>query len=142
MRVSQRLAVLACIAILSGIGCRKLKPFAPPRPLPPGTLMFHFTSKVQGPVDLAIDGTRIPVETAKKKAANLVISGLPIGKHRYFISSPKDAFGPDQGEVDMPADKGMFIVSFAQHFDAVLYGQSEPTPPAEGMPGVKAHLEH
>jgi hypothetical protein len=64
-----------------------------------------------------------------------------VGKHKYFLSSQKDAFGPDQGEFEVEANKGTFLLLFAQHFDAVLYGKPEPLPPAEGMPNVKATLE-
>jgi L-2-hydroxyglutarate oxidase LhgO len=70
-----------------------------------------------------------------------VVSGLAAGTHRYFLSSPKDAFGPDHGEVAMPQDQGIFLVNFAQHFNAVLYGKPEPAAPTEGIPGVTARME-
>jgi hypothetical protein len=107
-------------------------------------LLIHFTSQVEGPIELIIDGVRVPVATPKKKkkkTQNLVISGLEPGGHRYFLSSPREAFGPDHDVVDLPADRGIFIVNFAQRFNSVLYGTSEPMPPAPGIPGVNATLE-
>jgi hypothetical protein len=141
MRVSHPLTIPACFVLLAAAGCSKVESFKPSHPLPPGTLLFHFTNKVAGPVDLLIDGVRVPVTPSKKKVPNLVISGLTIGTHRYFLSSPRDAFGPDHGEVVMPQDQGIFLVNFAQYFNAVLYGQPEPVPPAEGLPGVTARME-
>ncbi len=141
MRFVHTSVIAAFLALVAGTGCRKVQPFSPSRALPAGTLMFHFTQKVSGPVDLTIDGTRIPVEPAKKKVPNLVITGLPAGKHHYFISSPSDAFGPDQGDVELSPDKGTFLVNFSQHFKAVLYGEAPVVPPAEGLPGVKARME-
>jgi hypothetical protein len=140
MRGFSPLATVACLTILAGVGCSKAQAFKPSGPLPPGTLLFHFTSKVEGPVELVIDGIRIPVSPNKKKVPNMVISGLAPGVHRYFLSSSRDAFGPDHGEVDMPQAQGIFLVNFAQHFDAVLYGKTEPTPTPQGMPGVSARM--
>ena len=133
------LAALTCITI--GIGCRKAETFKPQRPLSAGTLMIHFTNKVEGPVDLLIDDLRIPVSRSRKKVRNLVITGLPAGRHRYFISGPLDAFGPGHGEVDLAQDQGTYLVNFSQHYNAVLYGKTEPAGPAQGMPGVSARLE-
>jgi hypothetical protein len=133
------LAVAACFTL--GIGCRKAEPFKPQRPLPVGALLIHFTAKVEGPVDLLIDEVRIPVVRNKKKVRNLVIRGLAPGLHRYFISSPRDAFGPAHGEVELPADHGTFLVNFAQHYNSVLYGTTEPALPTQGLPGVSARME-
>lgn len=140
MRGLRLLAVLACITI--GFGCRKAHTFKPSHALAPGTLLIHFTHKVEGPVDLLIDDVRIPVQQRKKKkATNLTIAGLAAGRHRYFISSPRDAFGPDHGEVELPRDQGVYLVNFSQHYNAVLYGKPEPVQAAEGLPGVSARLE-
>ncbi len=133
------LAAVACITI--GIGCRKAETFKPQRPLSAGTLMIHFTNKVEGPVDLLIDDLRIPVLGNTKKVRNLVIRGLSAGRHRYFISGPRDAFGPDHGEVELPQDQGIFLVNFSQHYNAVLYGKAEPTEATQGIPGVSARME-
>jgi len=132
---------MACIAIVAVSGCSKAKVFAPSKPLPTGTLLIHFTTPVDGPLDLMVDNVRIPVTAPKKKARSLTISGLTPGVHRYFLSSPREAFGPDHGEVTMPADQGTYLVNFSQHFNAVLYGKPEPAPPAPGLPGVTAKLE-
>jgi hypothetical protein len=132
-------AVVACITM--GIGCQKAEVFKPQHPLSTGTLMFHFTNKVAGPVDLILDDVHIPVLQSKKKVRNLVIRGLSAGKHRYFLSSPRDAFGPDHGEVELPQDHGIFLVSFSQPYNAVLYGQAEPIEAAQGIPGVSARME-
>lgn len=141
MRGFQPLAAMAGIALVAMTGCSKAKVFTPSRPLPAGTLLIHFTKPVDGPIDLLVDGVRIPVTAPRKKAHNLTISGLAAGNHRYFISSPREAFGPDHGDVTLPPDQGIFLVNFSQHFNAVLYGKPEPTPPAPGLPGVTARLE-
>lgn len=134
-------AAVACVTLAAVTGCSKAKVFAPARTLPAGTLLIHFTKPVDGPLDLLVDDVRIPVSAPKKKANNLTISGLTPGNHRYFISSPREAFGPDHGEVTLPADQGIFLVNFTQHFNAVLYGKPEPAPKAPGIPGVTARLE-
>jgi hypothetical protein len=141
-----RLANLALCAVIGGsiLGCRgpKRAP-AGTQTAPSGSLVFAFSRKVRGPVDLTLDGVRIPVEALKKgkRATRLVVTGLAAGKHRFFLSSPRDAFGPDQGEFELPAGKGLTLPTYSQAFDAVLYGSSEALPPAAGLPGVKAHLE-
>jgi hypothetical protein len=141
MRGSLSIAAVTCLAILAGIGCSKTHAYQPSGPLPAGTLMFAFTNSVAGPVELTIDDVRIPVAQNKKKASKLVISGLPAGTHHYFLSSPRDAFGPDHGDVLMPRDSGVFLSNFAQDFKAVLYGKIEPAPPTQGIPGVAARME-
>jgi hypothetical protein len=136
--------MLVCLAILPGMGCRNAKPtpLKPSKPLASGTLMFQFTKPIQGPVDLSIDGTRIPVEPGTKSTSlYLIVSGLSVGKHRYFLTSARDAFGPGQGEFDMPAQQGVFIATFSQPFKSVLYGAPESMPSAEGIPGVMAKLD-
>jgi hypothetical protein len=138
MRIGRLWAAVAMVAV--GLGCRKAETLKPPRALAPGTLMFHFTNKVTGPVDLFIDDVRIAVAKSKKPMRNLVVTGLAPGRHHYFLASPRDAFGPDHGEVEMTPDQGSFLVSFAQHFDAVLYGRPEPPIPTEGLPGVSARM--
>jgi hypothetical protein len=139
MQGTRLLTVAACLAL--GIGCRKAEPFKPQQPLSVGTLLIHFTAKVEGPVELLLDDVRIPVANSKKKVHNLVVRGLAPGRHRYFISSPRDAFGPAHGEVELPQDRGTFLVNFSQHYNAVLYGKTEPAPPAQGLPGVSARME-
>ncbi len=133
------LTAVACITI--GMGCRKADTFKPQSPLSAGTLMIHFTNKVEGPVDLLIDDLRVPVSPSKKKVRNLVIRGLSPGHHRYFIFGSLDAFGPDHGEVELPQDQGLFLVNFSQHYNAVLYGKAEPAEAAQGIPGVSARME-
>lgn len=139
MQGSRLLAVVACTAL--GIGCRKADSFKPQHSLPVGTLLIHFTTKVEGPVELVLDGVQIPVVRNKRKVNNLVVRGLAPGNHRYFISSPRDAFGPAHGEVVLPQDRGTFIVNFAQHYNAVLYGKTETPAPTQGLPGVSARME-
>ena len=139
MRGLRLLAAVACITI--GIGCRKAETFKPRQPLPTGTLLIHFTNKVEGPVSLLIDDLRIPVVRNKKRVRNLVIRGLSAGRHSYFISSSRDAFGPDHGEVTLPQDDGIYLVNFSQHYNAVLYGKSEPAEAAQGIPSVSARME-
>lgn len=136
-------ALLAVVLMAMGaVACRlSTKPITPKRPVPPGSVMIYFNRKIRGPVELSIDGVRIPVTQTAKKPRQLVIAGLAPGKHRYFLSSPNDAFGPDQGEVEVSAEKGVFLVAFAQGYKAVLYGSADTLPPAPGLPGVSARLE-
>ena len=143
MKSSLKSATLAAALLLvAGLACKKATS-KPTKSVPAGTVLFEFTRKVQGPVELTLDGVRIPVEAARKnkKARSLVVTGLPAGKHRFFLYSPRDAFGPDQGEFEATATQGVYLVTFAQAFDAVLYGKADALPAAEGMPGVKARLE-
>lgn len=128
--------------VLAGtLGCRGAK-FQPVVEAPSGALQFHFTRKILGPIELTLDGTRIPVEQQGKKGfRQLLVTGLASGKHRYFISSPRDSFGPDLGEVEIGPAKGIRMEVFAQKFAAVLYGTPEPLPPAEGLPGIRAVLQ-
>lgn len=140
MRGLRLLAAATCITV--GIGCGRPKAFAPRGNMAAGTLLIHFTRKVEGPVDLLVDDVRIPVQQHKKrKGTNLTITGLPAGKHRYFIASQRDAFSPDHGEFEMPKDHGIYLVNFSQNYTAVLYGKPEPLPASEGLGGVAARLE-
>jgi hypothetical protein len=103
-------------------------------------MLFQFTRKVQGPVELTVDGIRVPVTTNGKKCKHLAVTGLAAGKHRFVLLSALDAFSPDQVEADLPAGSGAFKVLFSQQFNSVLYGKAEPAPAADGIPGVKASL--
>jgi len=130
----------AALALM--VGCKRATPILPKSPLPPGTFQMHFTSKVRGPVELVINGVRIPVEQKKKKAKLLTIGGLSQGKHSYFISSLVDVIGPDMGEVEIGPDIGVFQVHFAQRLKTVLYGDAQAsahTP--EKISGITAVLE-
>jgi len=127
-------AMLGCTATLT--------PFLPKKPLPPGTLQMQFTRKIAGPVDLTIDGVRVPVTQKNKKAQVLLVRGLSEGKHTYFIASHLDIIGPDFGEFEIGPDKGVFQVHFAQKLKAALYETGEIiAPKPEGIPGVTAVLE-
>ncbi len=130
---------LVLVPFLAALGCKKI-PLKPAKPLPAGTVEFRFTRKIQGPLDLSIDGTRVPVAQTKKGGKMLHIEGLTPGKHVLFMSSPREAFGPDQAEVVLPDDGGFYQVVFSQRFEGVLYGKAAETPAAEGLPGVKAAL--
>ena len=136
--------VMAGAALAVAVGCTTtaLRPFLPRKPLPPGTLQMQFTRKITGPVDLTIDGTRIPITQKNKKAQVLTVSGLSQGKHSYFIASHADVIGPDFGEFEVGPTEGVFQVHFAQKLKAVLFDTGEATAPsAEGLPGVTAVLE-
>jgi hypothetical protein len=135
------MALASCLALAGIAGCRKPRPVVPSKPVPAGTARFQFTKKVNGMVDLTIDGVRVPVQKTRKKARSLVIEGLAPGKHTVVLLGPLEAFAPDQIELDMPAGKGYFKVLFAQHFNSVLYGKPEEAPAAPGLPGVTAKLE-
>ena len=139
-RVFVGLTLVGCV-LGGAVGCRR----ALTRPVPTapiGELQFHFTRKIEGPLELTMDGTRVAVEQVGKKGfRQLLVTGLPAGKHRFYLSSPRESFGPDMGEIEVTPDKGIRLDVFAQHFQAVLYGNPEPLPPAEGLPGVRAVLK-
>ena len=134
-----RRTALAAVAVLSLAACKKI-PLKPAKPLPVGTVVLYFTRPIKGPLDLAVNGTRIPVAQGPKGGRVLTIEGLQPGRHRFFLSSPQDAFSPDQAEIQLPDDGGYYEVVFAQRFEAVLYGKAAESPAAEGLPGVKATL--
>ncbi|NTV75045.1 MAG: hypothetical protein HGA66_12670 [Holophaga sp.] len=136
-----RAAFAGCIILAAGLACGKPKAIKPKKPVPAGTVMLQFTKKVDGPVDLTIDGMRIPVQQASKKCKRLTVTGLPAGKRQVVLLSPLDAFGPDQLDIEITPGQGVFHVLYSQQFKAVLYGKPEPTPTAEGIPGVVARLE-
>ncbi len=133
-------SALVALALFSLTACKGI-PLKPAKPLPPGMVMLRFSKAVAGPLDLSVDGTRIPVAQTAKGGKVLRVEGLQAGKHKIFISSPRDAFSPDQTEISLPDDGGYYDVIFAQRFNAVLYGKPPETPAAEGLPGVKASLQ-
>lgn len=135
-------AVLPALALLGTtlfLGCSKV-PLTPRTPVPAGSVVFRFTRAVRGPVEFTLDGARIPVQQSPKGAISLQVKGLTPGKHRYFLTSQRETFSPDMGELDLPADKGLYQVTLVQKLDSVLYGKPDPLPPAEGLPGVTAVL--
>ena len=81
------------------------------------------------------------MKQSAKGGKTVLVTGIAPGRHRYFVQSNRDAFGPDQGELEMSAARGVYYVLFAQRFEGVLYGKTEPTPIAEGIPGVSAILK-
>jgi hypothetical protein len=139
MKFRPAIPALVLLSTFALTACWKI-PLTPSRPVPAGTAVFRFTSKVTGPVELMIDGTRIPVQQQPKGGTVLQVQGLSAGKHRYFITSQRETFSPDMGELDFPTDKGLYQVTLAQKVDSVLYGKPDPLPPAEGLPGVTASL--
>ncbi len=135
-------AVLTALVLLGAplfLGCSKV-PLTPRTPVPAGSVVFRFTRAVRGPVEFTLDGARIPVQQLPKGAISLRVKGLTPGKHRYFLTSQRETFSPDTGELDLPADKGLYVVTLTQKLDSVLYGKPDPLPPAEGLPGVTAVL--
>jgi hypothetical protein len=139
MRFHPVVPALVLLGAASFLACKKV-PLTPSSPIPAGTAVFRFTRTVRGPVELTLDGARIPVQQLPKGATTLRISGLAPGKHRFFLTSQHETFSPDSGELDLAADKGLYQVTLTQQLDAVLYGKPDPLPPAEGLPGVTAHL--
>jgi len=136
------MALAALLPLLSLFGCKGAKPILPKRPLPSGTFQVRFTSKIRGPLELTINGSRVPVEQKKKKARTLTVSGLPVGTHRYFFFCPTEVIGPDLGEIEMGPDNGVFQVHFSQrlrmsHKDSIHVA----TPKATDTGGIVAVLE-
>ncbi len=139
MRFHPALPVLVLLSASPFLGCRKV-PLVPSHPVPTGTVIIRFTRTVKGPVELSLDGSRIPVQQLPKGARSLEIRGLAPGKHRYFLTSQRETFSPDMGELDLPANGGLYQVTLTQRLDSVLYGKPDPVPVAEGLPGVAAVL--
>jgi hypothetical protein len=130
---------MVLLGAASFLGCHKV-PLTPRTAVPAGSVVFRFTRTLQGPVELSLDGARIPVQQSPKGGHTLQIKGLAPGKHRFFLTSQREIFSPDMGELDLPADKGLYLVALTQRLDAVLYGKADPLPAAEGLPGVTAIL--
>ena len=139
MKFYPAIPALVLMGAVSFLGCRKV-PLTPSHPIPAGSVVFRFTQAVRGPVELSLDGTRVPVQQSPKGAISLQVKGLTPGKHRFFLTSQRETFSPDQGELDMPAAQGLYLVTLTQRLDAVLYGKPDPLPTAEGLPGVSAIL--
>lgn len=139
----KRMGIVAASAlVLIGLAnCQRGPVTMPTKKVPAGEVHLEFTRKVKGPLDLSIDGVRVPVQQAKSTGKTLIVTGLKPGKHRFFLNSPMDAFGPDQAEIELKEGPGTYMMLFAQTFQATLYGTREALPAAEGLPGVKARLE-
>jgi hypothetical protein len=139
MKFHPVLPAMVLLGAASFLGCRKV-PLTPSSPIPAGSVVFRFTKAVLGPVELNLDGARIPVQQLPKGAIILQVKGLTPGKHRFFMTSQRETFSPDMGELDMPSDKGVYQITLTQRLNSVLYGKPDPLPPAEGLPGVTAVL--
>lgn len=139
MKLHPLVPALLVLGAISFLGCRQV-PLTPRSPIQAGTVVFRFTRKVQGPVELSLDGARIPVQQQPKGANSLVVKGLAPGKHRFFLTSQRETFSPDLGELDLGADKGIYQITLVQKLNAVLYGKPDPLPTAEGLAGVTATL--
>jgi hypothetical protein len=135
-------AALAALAVSAALaaGCRAARPILPRRPLPPGTFQARFTSRIRGPLELTIDGSRVPVEQKRKRARTLTVSGLAPGAHRYFFFCPAEAIGPDAGEFEIGPGPGVFQVHFSQRLRAA-YAEPPQAPPRPQAGGVAAVLE-
>ena len=68
------------LMVLPGLGCAKLRN-KPVKAVPEGTVLFAFNRKVRGPVELTLDGVRVPVApvTKNKAARSLVVTGIAPG---------------------------------------------------------------
>ena len=137
--IRARLALPALLLLAPAAACRRI-PLQPKQALPAGTLALRFSRDLKGPLDLTVDGVRLPVE-APKKGNTLVIRGLSTGLHRYFVSSPQEAFGRAGGDASLSEDRGVYEIVLAQRLNAELYGKPSELPPAQGLPGVTARLE-
>jgi hypothetical protein len=142
IRATDIFGLAAAAAMVAMLGCKEVKPVLPKKPLATGTYQMHFTRKVLGPLDITIDGIRIPIEQKKKKGRTLTISGLSEGKHTYFLVAYREIIGPDLGEIEIGPTEGVFRVHFAKRLKLAF---ANPTlasvPTAPGIPGVTAVLE-
>jgi hypothetical protein len=139
MKVRVAIPALVLMGAVALVGCKKL-PLTSSKPVPAGSVVLRFTRSVKGPVELIIDGARIPVKQASKEGSSLQIAGLAPGKHRFFLTSEHEAFSPDAGVWEVDAAKGIYEVVLCQNLESVLYGKPDSLPPAEGLPGVTATL--
>ena len=139
MKFHPAIPALVLLGAATFLGCSKV-PLTPSHPIPAGTVVFRFTRKVLGPVEISVDGARLPVQQLPKGATSLQVKGLAAGKHRFFLTSQRETFSPDQGELDFATDKGIYQITLTQKLDSVLYGKPDPLPAAEGLPGVSAVL--
>ena len=139
MKFHPAIPALVLLGAVTFLGCSKV-PLTPSRPIPAGTVVFRFTRKVMGPVEISVDGARLAVQQLPKGATSLQVKGLTPGKHRFSLTSQRETFSPDQGELDCAADKGIYQITLTQKLDSVLYGKPDPLPAAEGLPGVSAVL--
>jgi hypothetical protein len=141
--MTKKIIGFAAVAMMVAmLGCTEIRPVVPKKPLASGTFQMHFTRKVLGPLDIAIDGVRIPIEQKKKKGQTLTISGLSEGRHTYFLVAYREIIGPDVGEFEVGPNEGIFQVHFAKRLKLAF---ANPTlaaaPAATGIPGVTAVLE-
>ena len=139
MKFHPAIPALVLLGAAIFLGCSKV-PLTPSHPVPAGTVVFRFSHKVMGPVEISMDGARLPVQQLPKGATSLQVKGLAPGKHRFFLTSQRETFSPDQGELDFSADIGIYQITLTQKLDSVLYGKPDPLPAAEGLPGVSAVL--
>ena len=86
MRFHPAIPALALLSAVVFLGCSKV-PLTPSRPIPAGTVVFRFTRKVMGPVEISVDGARLAVQQLPKGATSLQVKGLTPGKHRFFLGS-------------------------------------------------------
>ena len=138
--IRARLALPALLLLIPTTACRKI-PLTSPKALPAGTLVLRFSRDLKGSLELTLDDVRVPVIAEKKKGNALVITGLSVGLHRYFLSGPQDAFGPAGGQVALPDDRGVYEIVLAQRLNAELYGKPAPLLPTQPQPGITARLE-
>jgi hypothetical protein len=134
---------ITLVSLVSLVGCQtSVRPILPPRKLQADTFQMYFARKVLGPIDLTINGIRVPVEQKKKRARFLTIKGLSQGKHIYFITSHSDVIGPDYGEFEIGTEEGVFQIHFARRLRSELHSTGDSTAPRpEGIPGVTAVLD-
>ena len=141
MRGQRKHLGLLSLVLMTGLACHRAPAFPQQGSLPAGTAMLQFSMRVQGPLELTIDGTRVPVrKVAKKTGWRLSVDGLGQGPHRFLLMSPREAFGPDQFELTLGPSRGEFKYLFAQKIQADLYGTPDSGPSAEAIPGVTASL--
>jgi hypothetical protein len=125
----------ALIALAALAACTGARPILPRRPPPQGTFQARFTRGIRGPLELTIDGARIPVEQRGRSGRTLTVSGLSEGTHRYFFYCPAEVMGPDKGEFEIGPGAGVFQVHFSQKL-RVAYAEA---PGARGLAPAPAH---
>jgi hypothetical protein len=136
------MAMTAMTALMALAACGA-RPILPRRPPPQGTFQARFTKGVRGPLELTIDGARVPVEQKGRSGRTLTVSGLSEGTHRYFFYCPAEVIGPDKGEFEIGPGAGVFQVHFSQKL-RVAFRDAPPArgqAPAAAPGGVSAALE-
>jgi len=99
--------MLTAALALVGSGC--YRPLGlEEEPVPPGTLVLEFAAPVRYVMDLAIDGSPVPIRFVRKNRV-LRVEGLDPGVHTFNIHSISYVFGPEFQSFRVTEDGGAYF---------------------------------